>query len=386
MQRLQPPAVVFAILGAVLLLSSWTMVQGQGGLSASEVAAAQESVHAISEKLGLAEWLGPLAPIALSPFFGIALLSGLSLFGAGRFGIDNAFIGPESPLSNPLVFWGFLALALATSLPRLTKVSKPLAQAVDQLEAYAGIITLFALRLLTGGEPDTEVSVVQAGLFTTTLDGALMVAAAINVFVINAVKFFFEVLIWITPIPFVDALFEAANKGVCAGLVAVYAWSPAVATVINLSLLAICLLVFRWMYRRQVYYRTILYEQLRAWVTRTKVLPEHLTVFPKDDFEPFQDRARCRFERTDDGWRLTQRRLLRAPLVLELPAATVTASVDRGLFTNTLSLRGADSMACDCSFGRRYNDRLVEVAERLQLALEDSPPKLAQRGLKAEMG
>ena len=35
----------------------------------------------ITSSLNWAEWLGPLAPIAISPFFGITILAGISQFG-----------------------------------------------------------------------------------------------------------------------------------------------------------------------------------------------------------------------------------------------------------------------------------------------------------------
>ena len=368
---------------ALFLADPSAATPGAAQVTSTDVVAAQ----GFGKTLGITEWLGPLAPVALSPFFGIALLSGLALFGASWVDADNAFLGAGSPLANSTVFWVFAALTLVTSLPRFTKVSKPLAQAVDRLEAYAGIITLSALRFLMNDTPDVEVGVLHAGLFSTTVDGALVVAAAINVFVINAVKFFFEVLVWITPIPLLDALFETLNKTICAALMGIYAWSPAVATLINLVLFAICLLIFRWAYRRQVFFRTVLFDQLRAWFGKTKRLPDHLLVFPKDELDPFEDRARCRLEPTENGWRLTQERFLRKPLVRDLSAAQVRPTISAGFLTNTLHFGQAD--LCDCSFSRRYNDRLEEVAQALGLGTRARAPTTTEpktaRDLRAEL-
>src|SRR5690606_16734208 len=111
-----------------------------GDLTAAEIAAAQQ----LSEQISAVEWLGPLAPVALSPFFGITCLSGLSLFG-GEWIVGHNSLLESSVLRSPVVFWTFLVLTIITSIPRLSKVSKPLAQAVDQVETYAGIITILAV-------------------------------------------------------------------------------------------------------------------------------------------------------------------------------------------------------------------------------------------------
>ena len=253
-------------------------------LSSADIAAVQQ----FGDTLGIADWLGPLAPVALSPFFGITCLSGMSLYGEGWISADNAFLGENSPLHNESVFWTFLVLTALTSVPRFTKVSKPVAQALDRVEAWAGIITLVVLKvLMSRGAPESvdlpEVAVMNAGVFSFSSDVLLIIAGAINIFVINAVKFFFEVLIWLTPLPTVDAIFEVCNKSLCAILMAIYGYSPTLATVINLAMFAIAALVFRWAYRRQIFFRTMLIDgAFSLFAPKTTFEPQELTVFPNE--------------------------------------------------------------------------------------------------------
>ena len=101
-----------------------------------------------ADRLNLADWLGPLAPLALSPFFGVACLSGLAIWGPDSI-TDNALLGATGPLQNVPLFVVFAVLAVLTSLPRLSKVSKPFAQAMDRLEAYAVVIILLAIKLMS---------------------------------------------------------------------------------------------------------------------------------------------------------------------------------------------------------------------------------------------
>ena len=116
-----------------------------------------------------------------------------------------------------------------------------MAQAIDQLETYAAIITILIIRWYAGSiesPPEmamAEVQVMHMGFFSFTSDALLSIAAIINILVINSVKFFCEVMVWLTPFPFVDALLEAGNKALCAGLIAIYAYSPMIATVLELD-------------------------------------------------------------------------------------------------------------------------------------------------------
>lgn len=357
---------------------------GAEDFSAADVAAAQQ----FGQTLGIADWLGPLAPVALPPFFGITCLSGMALYGRGFVSADNAFLGEQSPLSNPAVFWTFLILTLITSIPRFTKVSKPFAQAIDQIEAWAGIITLITLKVLMASHASTaeEMPVVELGLVSLTLDTLLMIAAAINIFVINAVKFFFEMLIWMTPVPAIDAVFEVVNKTACAVLMAIYGFSPTIATTINLILLGFSLLVFRWIYRREVFFRTMLLDAVWSIVRpRRSISNCSLQVFPVQEFGPFPARTRCRLERTETGWTLTQQRLLRSDVMLTVDATDCAATIECGYLTNCLKVSGRHGI--DLTFSRRYNACLPELANALNAScsIPESNATFRREALRTEL-
>jgi hypothetical protein len=168
--------------------------QLDGGLNPRDRAVADQLASRFAEQVSNVEWLAPLAPIALSPFFGLTLLSGLACYGPDWLP-DNPLLSERSPFSDPRFFWIFLVLTVVTSLPRFSKVSKPIAQFADFLETWSAIIILVALRLFTltaeNQEPDVAV---QAGILSMSWQGLLIVAMVINLIVINSVKFFFEFL------------------------------------------------------------------------------------------------------------------------------------------------------------------------------------------------
>jgi len=354
-------------------------------MSKAEVAAAQKLGEGFSNSK-FVEYLGPLAPVALSPFFGITCLSGLALYGGQYVSPDNPFLGEGSALRNPAIFWTFLFLTVLTSLPRLTKVSKPFAQAMDQVETWAGIITLLVLRVMSGGfdsgvEADTVVF--QAGFLSFTAESLLMIASVINIVVINMVKFFFEMLIWITPIPFLDAVFEVANKTACAALVGVYAWSPTAATVINLMMFAVCVAVFGWVKRREVFFRTIMLDPILSHVFKGSGQPNdaRLIVFPKRAFGPFKTRAKCRMEPNEQGWLLTQKRLLRPAVTHQIDRTKCQPSLEPGFLTNAILLNGEPT--ANLSFSQRYKDHLPTLAELLKVNIAE--PRVQPTGARVEL-
>lgn len=363
--------------------ASETSATSHREVSAAEIAAAQT----LGETLGIAEWLGPLAPVGLSPFFGITCLSGMSLWGKGWVSADNPLLGQHSPLNNSVVFFTFLVLTLVTSAPRLTKVSKPVAQALDQVEAWAGIITMIALKVILAAGHSEPAAEVQLGAMSLTVDALLIIAAAINILVINAVKFFFEVLIWITPVPAIDAAFEVANKLICGLLMAIYGVSPSAATALNLIILGASLLVFRWIYRRQLFFRTILVDALWSMIAPPKtVSTSGVTVFPVADFGPFAARTRCVLSKSEGGWVLRNPRWLRPDVIVELDDTRCSAEMRRGYFSNSIRLSGDNNVTL--TFSRYYNNRLQELADTIGVSFGavEAGAVAAPAGLKAELG
>lgn len=362
-------------------------------------AAGLEAEQREGQKLAdrIAQNIGPLAPVALSPFFALTCLSGASLLAdSGLPFVDgltkNAVLGSNSPLHNWAVFAGLLVLTGITTLPKLTKVSKPLGQAIDQLEAHAGIISIVAVQFLSNlnsgeNQPGTATIIFQAGIFSFTGDLLIYAFSAINIFVVNTVKFFFEVLIWLSPFPAVDAAFEAANKSFAALLLGIYVTSPKVALVINLLIFALCLLIFSWTYRRVIYMRSVLSDPILGWmaekvfrrprVTLTSTplpgaiantLPNRtlvLKAFAGNSIVGVKRKSRGFLVRHGGEIVFAKPRFLRSPIIARLPQPAAQNAVQTGLLSNAVSF-GATGQ--EVIITRRYNAVLDEV--RAQLGAE----------------
>lgn len=331
-------------------------------LSAANLTAANQVITALAPT----DWLGPMAPLALSPFFGITCLSGLAIWSPDWLpGVG--LLAQSTPLKSSTLFWVFAILTVFTSVPKLSKVSKPIAVVVDHVEAYAGIITLLVIRYMATSSPISSPEsdpVLQAGILSFSLDALLYIAMIINVIVINSVKFFFEFLIWITPIPLLDACFEVANKTVCAALISIYAFSPMLATIFNLILFVGCLVVLRWVNRRVKYFRHMIFDSIWPVLSQSYGDPrrDELVVFPSADWNGFPTRTCLTLYRGQDGWVVRQSRLFRSPLELQLPP-DARFRIEQGWMVNVLEIMTNESVKM--SFSRRYQRRLDALAHRM---------------------
>ena len=226
--------------------------------------AAIAAATGVSKQVSTQEWLGPLSAVALSPFFGLACLSGAANYGPDWVQNRSVLLGPSSPLNNPLLFWIMLSLTIATSLPRFTKVSKPLALAAEKIEMFSVVIILIAMKFLNGANTVGALDIVMgnefvlmSGIATMPADVLLSIAAALHIIVVNTIKLAFELLVWFIPIPTVDAFLEIANKSLCACLMGLYAYSPLLATGLNLLIFSLCCLVFMRVKRRFAYMKEL---------------------------------------------------------------------------------------------------------------------------------
>ncbi|MEL6107472.1 MAG: hypothetical protein AAFU85_15635 [Planctomycetota bacterium] len=340
------------------------------------------------QQLHIADWLGPLAPVALSPFFGMACLSAFSIWGGDWLG-GNSLLAAAGPLKSELVFGAFVLLTLLTSLPRMTKVSKPFAQAMDQLEAYSVIVILVIIKFMgasTTSAIDAPDPSVQFASFSITTDGLIALAMVINLFVINSVKFFFEILIWLTPIPAIDALFEVCNKLLCAALMGLYAFSPTLATVVNLLVLVAALFVFRWANRQLIYYRTMLMDPVLAllWKPYGQPTGNSFIAFARDS-EPFVAKSRWRIVSEGDSWQA--RRLGWFGIASEENIALDSRpEVRRGWIIHTLSSSLENGKTIHFNFSRRFDGDLGAWVKRHEFELIEQTPAIDANTPRTEFG
>jgi hypothetical protein len=372
------------LLSAVLVPK--TADSAQSSYDKSSLAADQEKATQLTKKISAIQVLAPLAPVALSPFFGITCLSGTSILCNMGVLPKNDFLMGNKALNNWLVFGVFLILSIATSLPKMTAVSKGFGQAIDQLETYAGIISYFGIYYLSGlGQDEAAKQVVYAaGIFSFTKGTLLMIAAAINIIVINTVKYFFELLIWISPIPALDAMFESANKAFATALAAVYAFNPYLAMILNIILFLICLVIFNWARRNVSYFRAMLIQPIIAKLLgKTNFLPPPhikakisvfveqgeplLKVFPVKKIHKIKKKEMCYLTIGEAGLFLVKLRLIRQPKIEKLETTNAQIELNTGLISNTIEITSQEmTKPIVLAFSKLYNKQIDSFVAALR--------------------
>ena len=275
----------------------------------------KEGAERISRIVAAQDWLGPVSAIALSPFFGLACLSGIATYGPSFLREHSSLLGITGPMNNPALFWSMAALAIITTLPRWTKFTKPISLAIEKLEAYSAIIILVVMRLTVDFSaastgiavlsPGNEIHnpVLQAGFTTLPLDILLALAIALNMIVVNTIKLFIDVLIWITPFPAIDIVLDLIGKSLCALLLGIYAWSPWLALVLDLLIFIACAMVFMKVTRRLRYYRDLVLKPILRKVlgsggdsARANPSSQHASVFLAKPYRGFPALSRATLE------------------------------------------------------------------------------------------
>ena len=338
--------------------------------------------------LPVTEVLGPLAPVAISPFFGLTCLSGASILSDKGVLPENSFLTGSEVLNNGFVFTAFLLLTIVTAAPKLFTASKLFAQAGDKLDTYAGVISYAVIIMLAGqsmtAEPDKVVY--SAGIFTFSEQTLLVLAAAVNVIVINTVKAFFELLTLISPIPMLDAAIEVANKAVCGALIAVYVFNPWLAFVINLIIFLFCLMIYRWVKRRVAYIKALLLDPLLVPVKRffrkdyqpslsgLRRLASHIPgiellvkCFPMRKLPGIKKKDLCYLVFGKDGISLAKPRFLRAPIIRKIEGANLSSEIEGGMLSYSVEISEADSAKpCELVFGGAYKEALDQIKAKLK--------------------
>ncbi len=359
-----------------------------GKIDKSAVAADAAKGRQLVDEYGITEALGPLAPVAMSPFFGLTCLSGTSILCDWGWLPENDFLQGNEVLNNWLVFLLFGALTIATSVPRLVSVSKVFAEAMDRVETYAGIISYGVILMAAAqNQPgDEQAFVYTAGFISITQSGLLTIAAAINIFVISSVRLFFELLVLISPIPTLDAIFECTNKGIAGIIACIYAFNPWLAFVLNIIIFLICLVIFKWVNRRLKYLKATLLEPILLGIIRKLLGREtydpdwkakrrygrhvpglELVVkcFPMRKLGKIKTKDRCYLAFGSDGVALIKPYLLRAPLVKRLDPADLSRDVQEGLTAYSVVLAENPDKPCELVFGRVYTEKLDTIKAKL---------------------
>lgn len=198
----------------------------------------------LSQNASLVESFSLLSPMAISPFWTLFITSFASTLGIG-----NQYIASNPMLDSGLILFISFLLVLITTLPNLTKVSKPVGLAAKFLENKAGyviyVLMMVAPYLLQSGG-SSQTGMVTFGLFNIPFSVIFIIALALPYFlVVMTVRYFLEIMIFLSPIPLLDAFFEFIKKGVTFFLIVIYFVSPTFGFILSILIFFVAFLFFK---------------------------------------------------------------------------------------------------------------------------------------------
>lgn len=313
--------------------------------------AIERNTTLITQNADLIEVFGPVLPIALSPFFGVTLTSLASVLAAeGVF--ENEFLATHPVLSNWYVFSIFLILTILTALPRYTKITGQLGLFIAKIEDYAGLIILLIIQItpsIFNPIQAEQTTVYQAGMIDFSYASLIATLSVINMYVIKVVRYFFDLLIYVSPIPAIDAAFDTIKKSFIIFLILVYAINPVVAFVINVIFFITSAIMFRWVNRRAVYFENIYVNPLKAKILKRypslvdenlprKIAQKHdflqfaIKAFPLQRMGTFKRKMKCWLISDNNSLFLYKNRFLLKPRVLDLNKYTQPINIGKDIF------------------------------------------------------
>jgi hypothetical protein len=192
--------------------------------------------------------LAVLAPLGISPFLALGLIGMATRFA-------NLSLPPGLGILQFAPVWmALLALAILLKMGRSFKLTKPFAETFGTTESLVALLALATMLLAPDASVPAQVVVgfgdvlppLTAGVAST----ALLVATALTGLVaIIVVRMGFDLLTWLSPIPFIDALLQFIKLVVTAVFVAVAIFLPGLAVPLNIVALIAALIAGRWLYR-----------------------------------------------------------------------------------------------------------------------------------------
>jgi endonuclease YncB( thermonuclease family) len=239
----------------------WEFRAGGSG-SGQDVASAERHMRLVSNVNETAQHsLGPSPALAISPFLGLGLLTGAALITDTSWARESSSPLVRGLRSNPLLievrgyatWWLFAGLMLLALLGFLFNSGKLQGLVGKPFRVAESVLTMlvFGYLLAAPRAPPVEaaehlpVFLAQAIPFLG-VTGLLAVGFIIVLASMMVVRTAIDVIIWLSPVPFIDLVFEVLKKVLSAAFVVLYLVDPVLAAFVAGLIFLISLVLLRW--------------------------------------------------------------------------------------------------------------------------------------------
>lgn len=202
---------------------------------------------AVDSNSSLVSQLAQLLPMGINPYATVFLTSILS-----KMGIHNDFVGTNPFFDNWLIvgIFGilFLFTALVGTVFKTNKATAVIGLADNYLSNHAAIliniIVMIAPAIFT--QTAEHPAVQEAGIFSIGLQTILVLIVSVYfLIVVTTVRFFIDILIFLSPIPFIDSILEVAKIVVTVLFVLISVFYPTFSVILSVITFLIALSMYR---------------------------------------------------------------------------------------------------------------------------------------------
>ena len=206
----------------------------------------EELNNALNSNEILIQQLGQLGPMAFNPYITIFTTSLFSMLD-----IKNQFIATNPFFNNWFVLITSGILLSFTSIVKLfgDKINGPLRTVINFLDNKASVIITCMIIItptVLGFQEQEDLVLYQASFVGVTIKMLLILIASIYYLtVVMAIRLFIEILIFLSPIPIIDTLFEIFKIVFTVGFVVLSIFYPTVSFIFSIFIFLISLILYR---------------------------------------------------------------------------------------------------------------------------------------------
>ncbi len=313
-----------------------------------------------------------LAPMGINPYLTVFLTSLCS-----KLGMHNDFVATNPFFNNwfVVIIFGtlFTFTAITSTLVKTNKATAPIGLVDNYLSKHAALIInllVFITPVIFSNEPAGKELAFHAGFISLSFKTALIIFLSVYfLIVVMTVRFFIDILIFISPVPIIDSILEILKMVFTVLFVAISIFSPTLSFVICLLFFISALLLYRrasLMVNKTKY--LFIYPIINLFKKKDKILQTapslFLTAYIQNKGQTINRGKIIQLEKSETKIRMIHKRFL-------LPHKTEELNLDnfvlkQGRLYSTLS---NEHQGLSLLFNRSYHKYLDEISRNLNVPI-----------------
>ncbi len=327
----------------------------------------ESAISAVNANDGLVAQLSQLLPMGINPYATVFLTSLLS-----KLGVHNDFVATNPFFDSWIILFLFGLLFLFTALVgtvfKTNKATAVLGLADNYLSNHAAILINVIVILAPSfvGISDQNEIYQQASILSISLKTviALLVSVCFLV-IVTTVRFFIDILIFLTPIPFIDAVLEVVKIVLTVFFIGISIFYPTLSVILSAVLFLIALAMYKKSLRlvsKTTY--LFIHPILNIFKSKERLLSHNDTfsikVYTKEKTQKFKKGTIVSLEKQNETFYLVKHKLLISNK--EEKVTLRKGSISEGYLSSKIITEEGDVFLL---LNRSYRNHFNEIIEEL---------------------